>query len=239
MLTTFGGSGSLLACRLVDILDLAGVVVPPNPGNVSAFGLLTVDVKNDYVQTHVAKESALDHAAVQSILDTLTDRAREALGKEGFADGRAPVPPHHRRALRRPGLRGAGRRARGRRRRRLRRAGGRRVPRRPPPALRLRLPRRPDPAGRVGQPPRHRHRADHPPGDPDAGQPRRVERTRPGHRDPSASTPTRAMSTPRSSGAPTSVRATPSAAPPSWRSSAPRSPSTPASRSWSTTGPTS
>ncbi|PKH38941.1 N-methylhydantoinase A [Nocardioides alpinus] len=86
MLTTFGGSGSLLACRLVDILDLAGVVVPPNPGNVSAFGLLTVDVKNDYVQTHVAKESALDHAAVQSILDTLTDRAREALGKEGFTE---------------------------------------------------------------------------------------------------------------------------------------------------------
>jgi N-methylhydantoinase A len=86
MLTTFGGSGSLLACRLVDILDLAGVVVPPNPGNVSAFGLLTVDVKNDYVQTHVAKESALDHAAVQDILDTLTDRAREALAKEGFAE---------------------------------------------------------------------------------------------------------------------------------------------------------
>src|SRR6478735_1756492 len=85
MLTTFGGSGSLLACRLVDILDLAGVVVPPNPGNVSAFGLLTVDVKNDYVQTHVAKESVLDHAAVQSILDDLTGRAREALAKEGFA----------------------------------------------------------------------------------------------------------------------------------------------------------
>src|SRR6185503_9799103 len=84
MLATFGGSGSLLACRLVDILDLAGVVVPPNPGNVSAFGLLTVDAKNDYVQTAVAKESALDHAAVQSILDDLTDRARAALAKEGF-----------------------------------------------------------------------------------------------------------------------------------------------------------
>ena len=62
MLTTFGGSGSLLACRLVDILDLAGVVVPPNPGNVSAFGLLTVDVKNDYVQTHVTRHDALDLA---------------------------------------------------------------------------------------------------------------------------------------------------------------------------------
>lgn len=87
MLTTFGGSGSLLACRLVDILDLAGVVVPPNPGNVSAFGLLTVDVKNDYVQTHVAKESGLDHQVVQGILDDLTDRARAALDKEGFAAG--------------------------------------------------------------------------------------------------------------------------------------------------------
>ena len=89
MLTTFGGSGSLLGCRLVDILDLAGVVVPPNPGNVSAFGLLTVDVKNDYVQTHVTRAAALDHAAVQDILDDLTGKARAALDKEGF-----PEPEH-------------------------------------------------------------------------------------------------------------------------------------------------
>src|SRR3954447_3698993 len=41
-LTTFGGSGSLLACRLMDILNLPRTPVPPNPGNVSAFGLLTV-----------------------------------------------------------------------------------------------------------------------------------------------------------------------------------------------------
>jgi N-methylhydantoinase A len=85
MLTTFGGSGSLLACRLVDILDLAGVVVPQNPGNVSAFGLLTVDVKNDYVQTMVSKHTALDHAAVQKTFDQLTDKAARALDGEGFA----------------------------------------------------------------------------------------------------------------------------------------------------------
>lgn len=83
MLTTFGGSGSLLACRLVDILDLAGVVVPPNPGNVSAFGLLTVDVKNDYVQTHVVKQKALQYSEIQAILDGLTVKARAALDKEG------------------------------------------------------------------------------------------------------------------------------------------------------------
>ncbi|WP_353511350.1 hydantoinase/oxoprolinase family protein [Intrasporangium sp.] len=84
MLTTFGGSGSLLACRLVDILGLAGVVVPQNPGNVSAFGLLTVDVKNDYVQTAVARHATLDHAAVQKTFDELTDRAAKALDAEGF-----------------------------------------------------------------------------------------------------------------------------------------------------------
>ena len=43
-LTTFGGSGSLLLCRLMDVLGIRTVLVPPNPGNVSAFGLLTVDV---------------------------------------------------------------------------------------------------------------------------------------------------------------------------------------------------
>ncbi len=85
MLTTFGGSGSLLACRLVDILDLAGVVVPQNPGNVSAFGLLTVDVKNDYVQTAVARHASLDHAAVQKTFDELTDKAAKALDAEGFS----------------------------------------------------------------------------------------------------------------------------------------------------------
>jgi N-methylhydantoinase A len=84
MLATFGGSGSLLACRLVDILGLAGVVVPQNPGNVSAFGLLTVDVKNDYVQTSVARHHSLDHAAVQKTFDDLTAKAASALDAEGF-----------------------------------------------------------------------------------------------------------------------------------------------------------
>lgn len=84
-LTTFGGSGSLLLCRLMDILGIPTVLVPPNPGNVSAFGLLTVDVKNDYVQTHVTLHETIDVAAVQAAYDALTTQARAALSKEGFA----------------------------------------------------------------------------------------------------------------------------------------------------------
>jgi N-methylhydantoinase A len=84
-LVTFGGSGSLLLCRLMDVLGLPTVLVPPNPGNVSAFGLLTVDVKNDYVQTHVALADQLDPAAVEGVYDALTARAAAALSGEGFA----------------------------------------------------------------------------------------------------------------------------------------------------------
>jgi N-methylhydantoinase A len=83
-LTTFGGSGSLLACRLMDILNLPRTLVPPNPGNVSAFGLLTVDVRNDYVQTVVSKHADLDLDRVQAVYGELESQARAALDGEGF-----------------------------------------------------------------------------------------------------------------------------------------------------------
>ena len=85
-LTTFGGSGSLLLCRLIDILGLAGVIVPQNPGNVSAFGLLTVDVRNDYVQTMVMKDKEFNAKLVGDAFQQLMAEARNALRKEGFSD---------------------------------------------------------------------------------------------------------------------------------------------------------
>jgi N-methylhydantoinase A len=85
-LTTFGGSGSLLLCRLMDVLGIPRVLVPPNPGNVSAFGLLTVDVKNDYVQTHVSLHETLDADILRAAYDALRTQAAEALAREGFAE---------------------------------------------------------------------------------------------------------------------------------------------------------
>jgi N-methylhydantoinase A len=85
-MVTFGGSGSLLACRLMDIQRLPAVLVPQNPGNVSAYGLLTDEVRNDYVQKHVSRHDALDLGAVRTIYHGLTGRAAEALRREGFAD---------------------------------------------------------------------------------------------------------------------------------------------------------
>jgi N-methylhydantoinase A len=83
-LTTFGGSGPLLACRLMDVLGLPRTLVPPDPGNVSAFGLLTVDVRNDYVQTMVSRHAGLSPGAVAAAYTALEAQAARALDAEGF-----------------------------------------------------------------------------------------------------------------------------------------------------------
>ncbi len=86
-MAAFGGSGPLLICRLIDILGVEAVVVPLNPGNLSAFGLLTVDVKNDYVQTHVVKDAEVDRDELTAVYATLESKAADALDREGFDRG--------------------------------------------------------------------------------------------------------------------------------------------------------
>ena len=84
-LVTFGGSGSLLLCPLIEILGVRGVLVPPNPGNVSAFGLLTVNVRSDHVRTAVARHNEVDHGSMDAIFDGLAGQAHRVLDDQGFA----------------------------------------------------------------------------------------------------------------------------------------------------------
>ena len=74
-LCAFGGSGPLQAARLLDVLGLAAAVVPPDPGNLCAFGLLTVDVRIDDVRTFVAKHAELDLAALADVYRELEGEA--------------------------------------------------------------------------------------------------------------------------------------------------------------------
>jgi N-methylhydantoinase A len=90
-LVTFGGSGSLLLCPLIEILGVPGALVPPSPGNTSAFGLLTVDVRTDYVRTSVARHDELDCTRVEGILAELSAQAAEALAAQGFATDAAQL----------------------------------------------------------------------------------------------------------------------------------------------------
>ena len=141
-LTTFGGSGSLLLCRLMDILGIPTVLVPPNPGNVSAFGLLTVDVKNDYVQTHVVARRAPRRRRRDGGVRRPHRAGGRGAGQGGLRAGSSTC------SSARPTCGTSGRPSRcGCRFRRAtstrpRWRGRRRLPRRAPRALRLRLRRR-------------------------------------------------------------------------------------------------
>ena len=56
-LVAFGGAGPLHACELAKDIGMRKVVIPLYPGALSAFGLVTSDIRHDYVQT-IAKPAA-------------------------------------------------------------------------------------------------------------------------------------------------------------------------------------
>jgi N-methylhydantoinase A len=87
-LCAFGGSGPLEAARLLDVLDLPAAVVPTDPGNLCALGLLTVDVRIDDVRTFVAAHGRLDLAALAAVFADLEGEAAAALAAEGFDPAR-------------------------------------------------------------------------------------------------------------------------------------------------------
>jgi N-methylhydantoinase A len=85
-MVAFGGSGPLLVCRLIDILGLPSVIVPRDPGNLSAFGLLTVDVRSEYVRTRVTRDPS--PTELEEVYAELEGEAGAALDRQGFADHR-------------------------------------------------------------------------------------------------------------------------------------------------------
>jgi N-methylhydantoinase A len=84
-LVAFGGAGPLQAARIAEILGLTTVVIPPSPGNVSAFGLLAVDLKDDYVTTLVQRHDAVDLPVVEELYRRLEEAARGSLAEQGVA----------------------------------------------------------------------------------------------------------------------------------------------------------
>ena len=74
-LVAFGGAGGMFAADVAAFLGIRTVLSPPNPGNLSAYGLHVSDVKRDYVQTLVRQRSTADGMEIDA-----TWRELEALG---------------------------------------------------------------------------------------------------------------------------------------------------------------
>jgi N-methylhydantoinase A len=83
----FGGSGPLTACRLIDILGLRSVLVPRDPGNLSAFGLLATDLRTDHVQTLVRRHDQLRLDELGGAFARLETDALAALARQGHEQG--------------------------------------------------------------------------------------------------------------------------------------------------------
>lgn len=92
-LVAFGGAGPLHAASLADELDLDKVVVPANPGVLSAYGMLQSDTRHDAVQSFYVRVSDLDPAVLGAALAELEERARQMLKEDGVDDQAARLEP--------------------------------------------------------------------------------------------------------------------------------------------------
>jgi N-methylhydantoinase A len=90
-LLAFGGAGPLHAARMARDLGMAGVVVPLYPGVFSALGLIMSDVKHDYILSRLRPLDALTAADIEAVFAELTQRAHEALRRDGFADDKIRI----------------------------------------------------------------------------------------------------------------------------------------------------
>jgi N-methylhydantoinase A len=82
-LMAFGGGGPLHACALADELSIPRIVVPPNPGLFSAYGLLAADVRATLVRSFVALADELKHAAIEDAFAEMESRGRAGLLRQG------------------------------------------------------------------------------------------------------------------------------------------------------------
>lgn len=84
-LLSFGGAGPAQSPAVMELLNMQACLVPPNPGNLSAFGLLAVDWRTDRIVTKVMPQDGIDLDVVADIYAGLERDAAETLARDGIA----------------------------------------------------------------------------------------------------------------------------------------------------------
>jgi N-methylhydantoinase A len=81
----FGGAGPLHANALAELLGCYPVVVPANPGVLSALGFLDAAFKNEFVQTYIRSTLGLDPNLIWSRYASLGEKAKVWLEEQEVA----------------------------------------------------------------------------------------------------------------------------------------------------------
>ncbi len=84
-LVPFGGAGPLHGVDLAEALSMDRVIVPAHPGIGSAFGMLSADVRHDYVKTYITPAVEADHKQVEGLFVEMEAQATDQLNREGFS----------------------------------------------------------------------------------------------------------------------------------------------------------
>jgi N-methylhydantoinase A len=84
VLVAFGGAAPLHAAELAGRLGVPHVLVPPDPGTLSANGILVADVRKDVSRSVLRSGAAAELAALQPVFAELEEAARAELAAEGF-----------------------------------------------------------------------------------------------------------------------------------------------------------
>jgi N-methylhydantoinase A len=87
-LFAFGGAGPLHACDVARELDIATVIIPPNPGILCAEGLLQCDLRSDFVTTVFRPLHTDESAGFKVAGDAVAQRAETWFEREALADDR-------------------------------------------------------------------------------------------------------------------------------------------------------
>ncbi|MDT8857818.1 hydantoinase/oxoprolinase family protein [Paracoccaceae bacterium Fryx2] len=82
----FGGAGPLHAVSLAEAIGMRRVLIPAAPGNVSASGLLSAEVRHDIVRTRVHPLDGADADTLDAGFAALVDEAAAALAVQGIGD---------------------------------------------------------------------------------------------------------------------------------------------------------
>jgi N-methylhydantoinase A len=85
-LVPFGGAGPLHGVELARALNMTRIIVPTYPGIASAYGMLSADVRHDYVQTFIAVSDAVAADRVEAVYRDLEAQGISQLAREGFSD---------------------------------------------------------------------------------------------------------------------------------------------------------
>ena len=82
-LMAFGGAGGMVASELLRIGDVSRLVVPSNPGAVSAIGMLATDLRHDFAQSCVQALAGVAWGEVGQALHHLRNLGAERLRRDG------------------------------------------------------------------------------------------------------------------------------------------------------------